>query len=71
MEANPGGACHPEHAHALFLVKGTQPQTRAQSMSPRVGQDVSSLKESLNPEEAPDLTPSTSAASPNLPMCPP
>lgn len=70
MEANPRGAYHPEHAHALCLVKETLKPQRTQSMCPNLGQDVHSFKRLLNPEKACDLPPSTSAACPNLPKCP-
>lgn len=72
MEPNCVGACHPEHAQAPCLAKGSPAATAAKqnTQSPSTGHDVHSLKGLLNPEEAHDLTPSTSAVCPNLPVSP-
>lgn len=57
---------------ALCLVKGkpAAPATEQSTVSPSIGQEVHSLKGTLNPEEARDRTPSTSAVCPNLPVSP-
>jgi len=68
-EANCAGACHPEHAQTPCSVEGNPAVTATEqsTMSPSTGQDVHSLKGTLNPEDAGDLIPSISAACPNLP----
>lgn len=65
MEVNSAGASHPEHAQALCLAKGNPAATAMEQST-----TGPSLKGSLNPDEACNLTPSTSTASQNLPVSP-
>lgn len=72
VDVNCAGACPPEHARALCLVKGSPaaPAVEQSTMGPSRGRDVCSLKGSLNPEEARNPTPGLSAACQNLPVSP-